>query len=61
MHVPGDRSIVPLPCEPAPFAELADLSASTLFVSLFPTLQLNVTRDCAWWMRVLPTGPTPHE
>lgn len=56
VHVPGDRSIVPLPGESAPFPELST-SASTYFVSMFPTLQLNVTRDCAWWMRVLPTGP----
>jgi hypothetical protein len=57
VHVPGDRSIVPLPGEKAPFPELST-HASTYFVSLFPTLQLNVTKDCAWWMRVLPEGPT---
>ena len=59
VRVPGDRSIVPLPGEAAPFPEIPSTSAtSTLFISLFPTLQLNVTRDCAWWMRVLPTSPT---
>ena len=57
VHVPGDRSIVPLPGEAAPFPELPSCP-TTFFVSLFPTLQLNVTRDCAWWMRVLPEGPS---
>jgi len=60
VHVPGERSIVPLPGEAAPFPEMPSVppEASTFFVSIFPTLQLNVTRDCAWWMRVLPEGPT---
>lgn len=62
VHVPGDISVVPLPGEPAPFPELESLQRredglSTFFVSLFPTLQINITRDCAWWMRVLPEGP----
>ena len=57
VHVPSERSIVPLPGEAAPFPELPTCS-TTFFVSLFPTLQLNLTRDCAWWMRVLPDGPT---
>lgn len=62
VHVPGNRSVVPLPGEPAPFPELESLQRredglSTFFVSLFPTLQINITRDCAWWMRVLPEGP----
>lgn len=56
VHVPGDRSIVPLPGEAAPFPELST-RASTYFISLFPCLQINVTRDCAWWMRILPDGP----
>jgi phenylpropionate dioxygenase-like ring-hydroxylating dioxygenase large terminal subunit/nucleoside-diphosphate-sugar epimerase len=55
VHVPGERSIVPMPGEEAPFPELST-TASTYFVSLFPTMQLNVTRDCAWWMRVLPSS-----
>eukprot|EP00966_Prymnesium_polylepis_P244177 5646892-Prymnesium_polylepis.2 len=61
VHVPGDRSVVPLPGEAAPFPELTGLPASTYFVSLFPTLQLNVTRDCAWWMRVLPESATSRQ
>jgi len=55
VHVPSDRSIVPMPGEEAPFPEISS-TASTYFISLFPKLQLNVTRDCAWWMRVLPSG-----
>lgn len=55
------RCAVPLSCatlsQPAPFPELPNTDGpSTFFVSLFPTLQVNVTRDCAWWMRVLPDG-----
>jgi len=57
IHVPCERSIVPLPGEAAPFPELEGLRAGTYFISLFPTLQLNVTKDCAGWMRVMPNGP----
>merc|ERR550537_1515196 len=53
VHVPYDRSVVPLPGEPAPFPEVAP---TTYFTNLFPTLQLNLTKDCAWWMRMLPMG-----
>jgi len=51
IHVPGDRSVVPLPKEDAPFPTFQD---KTFFVSLFPSLQINVTHDCVWWMRMLP-------
>lgn len=51
VHVPGDRSVVPLPGEAAPFPEVA---SETFFTNMFPSLQLNVTHDCAWWMRMLP-------
>jgi len=50
-----DRSVVPLPGEKAPFPEIA---RDTFFTNMFPTLQLNVTTDCAWWMRMLPMGPS---
>ena len=53
VHVPGEQSVVPLPGERAPFANVA---SETFFVNLFPSLQLNVTHDCAWWMRMLPLG-----
>lgn len=46
-----DRSIVPMPGEAAPFPNVAD---ATFFTSLFPSAQLNLTTDCAWWMRLLP-------
>ena len=43
VHVPGDRSVVPLPGELAPFPEImTTCDASTYFISVFPTLQLNV-------------------
>jgi Rieske 2Fe-2S family protein len=53
VHVPSSRSIVPLPKEEAPFQEIAD---STFFISMFPSVQINVTQDCLWWMRILPVG-----
>jgi phenylpropionate dioxygenase-like ring-hydroxylating dioxygenase large terminal subunit len=53
VYVPGDRSIVPLKGEDAPFPAF---QRKTFFVSVFPTLQVNLTHDCAWWMRMLPTS-----
>jgi len=53
VHIPYQRSVVPLPSAEAPFPEVAP---STYFVNLFPCLQVNVTKDCAWWMRLLPTS-----
>jgi len=68
VQVPTDRSVVPLPSD---FTHTDDGSGSavqlqplpaftnkTAFVNLFPSLQINVTWDCVWWMRILPTGPT---
>lgn len=53
IHIPYERSVVPLPGEPAPFPEVAP---TTYFTNIFPSLQLNLTKDCAWWMRMLPMG-----
>merc|ERR1719253_2056749 len=55
IHVPYERSVVPLPDEAAPFPEVAP---TTFFTNIFPTLQLNITKDCAWWMRMLPISKT---
>ena len=54
VRVKAHRSIVPFPKEAAPFPEVAD---KTYFVNLFPSVQINLTRDCAWWMRMLPSSP----
>lgn len=51
VHVPTERSVVPLPGEAAPFDEITN---TTFFTNLFPSLQVNVTHDCVWWMRMLP-------
>lgn len=58
VHVPSSRSIVPLPGEAAPFPELPGVE-TTFFVSLFPSCQLNLTRDCAWCVPVwwMPYAP----
>eukprot|EP00406_Dinophysis_acuminata_P005536 CAMPEP_0179228604 /NCGR_PEP_ID=MMETSP0797-20121207/9911_1 /TAXON_ID=47934 /ORGANISM="Dinophysis acuminata, Strain DAEP01" /LENGTH=477 /DNA_ID=CAMNT_0020935661 /DNA_START=80 /DNA_END=1513 /DNA_ORIENTATION=- len=59
VRVPSSRSIVPLPTdfdgEPFPLPAFAN---QTAFVNVFPSLQLNVTWDCMWWMNLIPTGPT---
>uniref|UniRef100_A0A0G4HSB4 Choline monooxygenase, chloroplastic n=1 Tax=Chromera velia CCMP2878 TaxID=1169474 RepID=A0A0G4HSB4_9ALVE len=54
VYVPSERSIVPLPRQSAPFPSF---TSKTFFINIFPNLQLNVTHDCCWWMRVLPDGP----
>jgi hypothetical protein len=55
VYVPGDRSVVPMPTQDAPFPEYSE---HTCFTNVFPSVQINLTRDCAWWMRLLPAGPT---
>ena len=55
--VPSERSIVPLPDDTFA-AMLPTFTRETAFVNLFPSLQFNVTWDCMWWMRLVPTGPT---
>merc|ERR1712137_1532448 len=47
--IPTERSVVPLD---------SDFPDGTAFVNCFPSLQINVTWDCVWWMRILPTSPT---
>ena len=44
---------MPLPGEPAPFKPFID---ETYFCMLYPNLQINVTHDCFWWMRMLPVS-----
>jgi len=55
--VPSWRSVVPLPTdfENVQFP-LPAFTDQTAFVSLFPSLQINVTWDCVWWMHLVPTG-----
>jgi len=57
--VPTDRSVVPLPDdfegEQFPLPAFADRTA---FVNIFPSLQMNATWDCVWWMRLLPVSVT---
>jgi len=59
VQVPTGRSVVPLPTdfegERAPLPEFTD---QTFFINLFPGLQINVTHDCLWWMRIHPDGPS---
>lgn len=55
--VPSNRSIVPLPDDfPGEAAPLPIFAKRTVFTNLFPSLQINVTWDCMWWMRLLPLG-----
>lgn len=55
--VPSRRSIVPLPSD-AISDPLPSFANRTAFVNMFPSLQINVTWDCLWWMRLHPTSPT---
>ena len=59
VFVPSERSIVPLPND---FRDgghpLPCFTDRTAFVNLFPGLQINVTWDCMWWMRLQPDGPS---
>mmetsp|Transcript_39219 Transcript_39219/g.122373 ORF Transcript_39219/g.122373 Transcript_39219/m.122373 type:complete len:400 (+) Transcript_39219:3-1202(+) len=57
VEVPTSRSVVPLPSdfegERFPLPAFADRTA---FVNLFPSLQINVSWDCLWWMRLFPSS-----
>jgi phenylpropionate dioxygenase-like ring-hydroxylating dioxygenase large terminal subunit len=57
VRVPTQRTVVPLPGDfegdPHPLPAFTD---QTAFVNLFPSLQINVTWDCLWWMNLIPTG-----
>lgn len=56
VQVPSSRSIVPLPEDFKGEHPLPTFTESSAFVNLFPSLQINVTWDCAWWMWVEPRG-----
>jgi len=55
VEVPSVRSVVPLPPD---FKDqkypLPAFTERTAFVGIFPSLQINVTWDCLWWMRLFP-------
>jgi len=57
VKIPTQRSVVPLPTdfegEQFPLPAFTDRTA---FVNLFPSMQINVTWDCLWWMRIFPLG-----
>lgn len=57
VRVPTERSIVPLPSEfEGDNAPLPTFTNKSAFINLFPSLQINVTWDCLWWMSTRPTG-----
>jgi len=57
VRVPTERTIVPLPSDfegdQFPLPAFTDKSC---FVNIYPSLQINVTWDCIWWMNTIPTG-----
>lgn len=53
VYVHTTRSVVPLPADVAPFD---NFDTHTTFNMLYPSVQMNVTWDCMWCMRVLPLG-----
>jgi len=58
VNVPTDRSVVPLPSdfEGVQFP-LPAYTDHTVFTNIFPSLQINCTWDCLWWMHLQPEGP----
>lgn len=57
VRVPTERTIVPLPTDfEGDNFPLPPFTNKSCFVNLFPSLQINVTWDCLWWMYTLPTG-----
>lgn len=57
VRVPTERSIVPLPSDfEGDKAPLPTFTNKSAFLNLFPSLQINVTWDCLWWMSTRPTG-----
>ena len=55
--VPSKRSVVPLPTDKFE-NPLPCFTNKSAFVNIFPSLQINCTWDCLWWMRLIPTSPT---
>jgi len=59
VRVPTKRSVVPLPTDfEGDEAPLPTFTNQTVFTNLFPSLQINVTFDCLWWMSTMPTSET---
>ena len=53
--VPSKRSIVPLPSDFEGIQNpLPAFTNNTAFINLFPSLQINATWDCLWFMRLIP-------
>ena len=58
VKIPSERTIVPLPTDFAGnTAPLPTFTDNTVFVNFFPSLQINVTWDCLWWMHMIPVSP----
>eukprot|EP00746_Dinoflagellata_sp_MGD_P153591 gnl/MRDRNA2_/MRDRNA2_84329_c0_seq1.p1 gnl/MRDRNA2_/MRDRNA2_84329_c0~~gnl/MRDRNA2_/MRDRNA2_84329_c0_seq1.p1 ORF type:complete len:539 (+),score=112.12 gnl/MRDRNA2_/MRDRNA2_84329_c0_seq1:60-1676(+) len=58
VQVPSERSIVPLPDDfKGVRFPLPAFTDKTAFVNMFPSLQVNVTWDCIWWMYLIPSAP----
>lgn len=56
-----DRSVVPLPADFGGQQMLPTFTQDTAFVNLFPSLQVNATWDCAWFMHVKPVSVSRTE
>ena len=53
--VPSKRSIVPLPSDfEGVLNPLPVFTNQTAFINIFPSLQINATWDCLWFMRLIP-------
>jgi hypothetical protein len=52
VKVMTERSVVPLPTDFDGKQMLPTFTKSTAFVNMFPSLQVNATHDCVWFMHL---------
>jgi Rieske 2Fe-2S family protein len=59
VRVPTKRTIIPLPADfEGENFPLPAFTNKSCFVNIYPSLQINVTWDCMWWMNTIPTSET---
>jgi nucleoside-diphosphate-sugar epimerase len=59
VRIPSERTIVPLPTDfEGVDKPLPAFTNKSCFINVFPSLQINVTWDCLWWMNTIPIDET---
>jgi Rieske 2Fe-2S family protein len=57
VRVPSERTIIPLPTDfEGNMEPLPTFTNKSCFINIFPSLQINSTWDCLWWMNTIPTS-----